>query len=52
MGYEVLKSKFAEPGFIASFSSGVLSGAVSTCLISHYLFHRLNILRIIFCSTV
>ena len=36
-GYELLRARFAEPGFIASFSSGVLSGAVSifnctTCL--------------------
>ena len=29
-GYELLKSKFTEPGLMASFSSGALSGAVST----------------------
>ncbi|XP_058960078.1 mitochondrial glutathione transporter SLC25A40 isoform X1 [Pocillopora verrucosa] len=32
MGYEVLKSKFVEPGFIASFSSGVLSGAMAALI--------------------
>ncbi|PFX24846.1 solute carrier family 25 member 40-like [Stylophora pistillata] len=31
-GYEVLKSKFTEPGFIASFSSGVLSGAMAALI--------------------
>lgn len=29
MGYEILKSKFTDPGFAASFSSGAVSGAVS-----------------------
>ena len=28
-GYELLRARFTEPGFMASFSSGVLSGAVS-----------------------
>ena len=29
-GYELLKSKFTDPGFVASFSSGMMSGTVST----------------------
>ena len=37
-GYEVLKARFAEPGFMASFSSGVLSGAVSTLYCTTCLF--------------
>lgn len=31
-GYEVLKSRFTEPGFMASFSSGVLSGAMAALI--------------------
>jgi len=34
MGYEMFKSKFSDPGFVASFSSGVMSGAVSAHIYS------------------
>lgn len=32
MGYEILKSKFTDPGFAASFSSGAVSGAMAALL--------------------
>jgi len=32
MGYEMFKSKFSDPGFVASFSSGVMSGAMAAVL--------------------
>lgn len=31
-GYELLKSKFTDPGFVASFSSGMMSGAMAALL--------------------
>lgn len=31
-GYELLRARFAEPGFMASFSSGVLSGAFAALI--------------------
>ena len=39
-GYELLRARFAEPGFMASFSSGVLSGAVSTFYCTTCSFHN------------
>ena len=47
-GYELLRARFADPGFMASFSSGVLSGAVSTfnCTTCLFTLHSLFSLKI------